>query len=292
MSEFTVGADPEFFIRKPISKQDDGSDIVPICGLIGGTKDHPLALENMPPGFCVQEDGAACEFNIPPSTTPQEFADAIDAALGTITHRLRAKGFVPSICNSIKLKPEWVANFPNLAAIGCDPDYVAYHKSEFPEPRIADIDKIGLVRGAGGHIHVGYPLDMCPPAIMAKLLDLMLAIPSVKQDKQGERRAWWGKAGLYRPKSYGVEYRTLSNWWITQHSTARQMAAMVFSLLESLQAKHIQWQALVNVVNWDRVSDIIFREDVRAATAFHKRLLEHKVYSNAYHQGLDMAIRR
>lgn len=291
MSEFTVGADPEFFV-KPSNLADKEENVVPICGLIGGTKTQPLQIEGLTSGFCVQEDGAACEFNIPPATTPQEFAENITTAYSALLQQLGGKKYSASFINNISLRKEWVDKFPNLAAIGCDPDYVAYNKSEFPEPRVADIDKIGLVRGAGGHIHVGYPLDMCPPAIMAKLLDLMLALPNVKNDKQGERRAWWGKAGLYRPKPYGVEYRTLSNWWIQSHSSAKQMGAMVFSLLQSLQSKHIQWQALVNVVNWDRVSDVIFREDVRAASALHKRLCEHKVYSNAYHQGLDMTVRR
>jgi hypothetical protein len=34
-------------------------------------------------------------------------------------------------------------------------------------------------------------------------------------DKKGaKRRGLYGKRGAYRPKSYGVEYRTLSNFWV------------------------------------------------------------------------------
>lgn len=45
-------------------------------------------------------------------------------------------------------------------------------------------------------------------------LDLFLGVPSILLDKDTERRKMYGKAGAFRSKPYGVEYRVLSNFWI------------------------------------------------------------------------------
>jgi hypothetical protein len=46
------------------------------------------------------------------------------------------------------------------------------------------------------------------------MLDLRLAVPSLIWDKDKKRRLLYGKAGCFRPKPYGMEYRTLSNAWL------------------------------------------------------------------------------
>jgi hypothetical protein len=43
--------------------------------------------------------------------------------------------------------------------------------------------------------------------------DLFLGVPSVLMDNGEMRKQLYGKAGCYRPKPYGGEYRTLSNFW-------------------------------------------------------------------------------
>lgn len=66
-----------------------------------------------------------------------------------------------------------------------------------------------------GHIHVGYdkPNDLTNLEL-SKAMDLFLAIPSVILDLDVERRALYGKAGAMRMKPFGMEMRTLSNFWI------------------------------------------------------------------------------
>ncbi len=49
---------------------------------------------------------------------------------------------------------------------------------------------------------------------LVKQLDYFLGIPSLLLDKDEERRHLYGKAGAFRPKPYGVEYRVLSNFWL------------------------------------------------------------------------------
>ena len=50
------------------------------------------------------------------------------------------------------------------------------------------------------------------------------------------RRELYGKAGAFRPKSYGVEYRTPSNSWLTtpeRHQTIYTLTAMAVYLLQN-----------------------------------------------------------
>ena len=46
------------------------------------------------------------------------------------------------------------------------------------------------------------------------MLDVYLGLDSLTYDKDVERRELYGKAGAFRPKEYGVEYRVLSNAWL------------------------------------------------------------------------------
>ena len=50
---------------------------------------------------------------------------------------------------------------------------------------------------------------------ITKQLDFVLGVPSVLLDRDGlTRRSLYGKAGAFRPKPYGAEYRVLSNFWL------------------------------------------------------------------------------
>ncbi len=47
-----------------------------------------------------------------------------------------------------------------------------------------------------------------------KTLDLFVGVPSVILEPDNKRKELYGKAGCFRPKSYGVEYRTVSNFYL------------------------------------------------------------------------------
>lgn len=88
----------------------------------------------------------------------------------------------------------------------CNPDFNAYTGKANPTP-----NPEGNLRSAGGHVHVSTELDKIK---VVTALDYTLGIPSILMDSGGsERRKLYGKAGSYRPKKYGVEYRVLSNFW-------------------------------------------------------------------------------
>jgi hypothetical protein len=46
------------------------------------------------------------------------------------------------------------------------------------------------------------------------MLDYVIGLPSILIDTDSQRRKLYGKAGSMRHKDYGVEYRTVSNFWL------------------------------------------------------------------------------
>ena len=112
-----------------------------------------------------------------------------------------------------------IRNQPREAReLGCEPDFDAWNRGKAnPKPN-AEVP----FRTASGHVHIGWTeeqditdpdhLEACN--MFSKQLDFMLGIPSLLWDDDVTRRLLYGKAGCYRPKSYGMEYRTLSNVWL------------------------------------------------------------------------------
>lgn len=203
--EFTFGADPEFFVSK-------GGKPISAHGLIPGDKKNPHKVK----GGAVQVDGMALEFNIDPSKDSAEFNANLDLVMDQIMK------MVPGYEYYDKPVAEFGAKYIELQPaeakiLGCEPDYNAYTMEVNPKPN-ADAP----FRTASGHLHVGWcngvdPLDpdhfkAC--ARLTRMLDFTLGIPSLLWDRDEKRRQLYGKAGAFRPKPYGMEYRTLSNAWL------------------------------------------------------------------------------
>lgn len=101
---------------------------------------------------------------------------------------------------------------PRAMEFGCDPDYNAWNGKMNPRPTS---DDPGL-RSAGGHVHIGIEekLNQKEKCRLGRLMDLHLGVPSVVMDNGVVRKKLYGKAGAVRFKPYGLEYRTLSNFWV------------------------------------------------------------------------------
>lgn len=203
--KFLFGCDPEVFVRK-------NGEFHSAHGLIKGDKKNPFPVNN----GAVQVDGMALEFNINPVETEEEFLFNVISVLDTL------KSMVPEY----EIAPVPAAEFdiahlkaqPREALeLGCDPDFNAWMGGT-PNPR-PNGDR--PMRTASGHIHIGWRdggemdddhLGMANAIV--KQLDFFLALPSLSYDPDTRRREMYGKAGACRYKSYGVEYRVLSNAWL------------------------------------------------------------------------------
>lgn len=217
--EFTVGADPELFVSKN-GVFTSGHNLVP------GTKRKPHIVNN----GAVQVDGLALEFNIDPCKTTEEFDNNLDSVMSQLKDMIPGYEFMDE--SSVIFSEKFLDNIPKKALVmGCESDYNAYSLTPNPKPNQKD-----LMRTAGGHTHIGGFFTDNPfgkdhfetSARLARILDETLGLPSLVWDQDDKRRSMYGQAGCFRPKTYGMEYRTLSNKWLFN----KKVRAFVFEGVE------------------------------------------------------------
>ena len=59
--------------------------------------------------------------------------------------------------------------------------------------------------------------------MLAKQLDFYNGLYGVITDEDDERKLLYGRAGAFRPKPYGIEYRVLSNFWLEKNVYMRRV---------------------------------------------------------------------
>lgn len=235
--DFTIGADPELWLTK-------GGVPVSAHGVIQGTKANPFQVKR----GAVQVDGMALEFNINPASDFRNF----DRNITTVLDELQAlipEGHEINLSPSVMFDNDTMDSQPFEAlALGCDPDYNAYTREKNATPHTQE----GL-RTAAGHIHVGWCKDMDPMdpthfeacAQLTQQLDVYLGLPSLLWDNDQTRRSLYGEAGAFRPKSYGMEYRTLSNVWVGDKNTR----AIVWRLVKTAITRLLKAEGRVDTFN-------------------------------------------
>jgi len=145
---------------------------------------------------------------------------------------------------------------PEAKRIGCDPEYCVYELAEVKPPEVEFISS--NLRTAGGHIHLGNRMlqdDEMACYFTVRMLDLFIGIPSVLIDKDktsAARRKLYGKAGRFRKPDHGVEYRSLSNFWIG----SPKLVGLVYDICEFTldfvkNKKHLDYWT----VDLDRLED-------------------------------------
>lgn len=213
-SGISVGSDPEVLLFDPVSRKH-----ISAIGLIGGTKEMPRLVSK----GCVQEDNVMAEFNCHVAYSEDEFVSNIQGVLSDL------KAIVPGLEFSRQCAAEYddtELTHPQAMEAGCEPDFDAWKIKMNPRPKVA----MGNLRCAGGHVHVGYDFKTGTKntreqefnrVYFTRALDVTLGVPSILMDPDTKRKQLYGKAGAHRPKPFGVEYRTLSNFWIWDDSTIR-----------------------------------------------------------------------
>jgi hypothetical protein len=219
----SIGTDTEIFAQNREGK------FISLCGKVGGTKQEPAQIQGWSKGFSLQEDNVSLEFNIPPSKELFEW----ESSLAIITDYVNREVFLPmGLTASKKASAEFSFDqlqHPQALIFGCEPDFNAWTGEVNESPFCTNPQ----LRTAGGHIHVGTGRNMVEAI---QLMDLFLGVPSVILDDNPSsitRKNLYGKAGAMRPKSYGLEYRVMSNYWIWSPELIRWVFIATTSAMHS-----------------------------------------------------------
>jgi hypothetical protein len=201
-----LGADPEVFLCDKQGKH------ISAIGLIRADKWNPLQIPDMEKGFTLQEDNVSLEYGIPPAASADEFVSHIQAVMEKSKEYVGGLTFSNLSC-TIFSKDQM--KHPMAHVFGCEPDFDAWSNNVNVKPKPPH----PFMRSAGGHVHVETKKD---PLDVVKRMDLYLSVPAVIMDQKGtQRKKLYGGKGAHRTKPYGVEYRSLSNFWIFEEKYIR-----------------------------------------------------------------------
>lgn len=209
-----IGADIETFLRDMAS-----NEIVSAEPYIKGTKDKPFNFDKSHKYFAISLDNVAAEFCIPPVTTEEDWVRNIQKCLEYINSTI-PNHLCTAALPAATLHPRFL-DTPNAKLFGCEPDFNVWQRSVNQPPKATD----ATLRSCGGHIHVGYDnaeklgIEVCEQVV--KAMDVFIGVPSILQEPDNQRKLLYGKAGAFRKKEYGVEYRTVSNYYLAEEKLTR-----------------------------------------------------------------------
>ena len=220
----TVGCDPELFLVTPTGKY------ISAIGRVGGSKYVPLPIGQ---GCAIQEDNVAVEFNITPAESAEAFVERCTFVLEELTNRMVPHGLLLSLTASKVFDPDQLRH-PKAKVFGCEPDFNAWTKQENDRP----YSKNPHLRTTGGHIHIG-GVEELDKVQLIRWCDVLLGCSSILEDTlegSKERRELYGKAGSFRPKPYGVEYRTLSPYWLANKESMSTVFNRTLDVVEKVES--------------------------------------------------------
>lgn len=235
MKKITIGCDPELFLKA------DG-EFISVHDLLPGTKAEPFEIFGV---GAIQVDGVSAEFNTRPTDNVRIFKDRIHSLIHEMSGRIYDQGY-----HRPKLVAEPVATFSKeyfdslprqVKLLGCEPDFDAYTGEQNTPPETDEPFRTG-----SGHIHIGWGsgLDVYPDKENPHFLDCIEIVKRLDKtlypltrlwDTDTQRQALYGKEGAFRPKEYGVEYRTPSNAWLKSDTTIE----MVFNISKMVGENYI-----------------------------------------------------
>jgi hypothetical protein len=216
-----LGCDPEFFIKVKRS-------------VIGAEKVLPKGGRMLGLNSKIIIDGVQAELNPAPSSCRALLANQMSRMFIAFEKDLKKSGGKACFAQTVKISEK---ELKSLSAenkkFGCDPSFNA-HGDKTASTALKKVDPATyLKRSAGGHIHISFnpmTLERVTPEKVVQMLDIIVGNTCVLMDRDKgniERRKFYGKAGEYRLPEHGLEYRTLSNFWLSNYN----LMSLVFGLV-------------------------------------------------------------
>jgi len=218
------GGDPEFFVADKRGKILNSDQFFP-----HKTKPYTINLNYGSGKGKLYFDGIQAEFGMSPAICRVYFIMAVKQILSAAKNKIGEHKIV--LKPSVRIRKDILVNaHPDAKIFGCMPDYNAYTLSVNTPEMNAERHPY---RYAGGHIHIGLiksghsrPQYKRQRELLEnetehinwiKSLDFfvnLLTLPLDNSPASKRRRSKYGKAGCFRPTPYGIEYRSLSCWWL------------------------------------------------------------------------------
>lgn len=222
------GTDPELFFSRAVGKVRKRQSIIAsevvippgglVCGYDGNIARDGVQVELHP-------TAGHCRANV--SNSIQNVFKALVNQVDTVNRELNLDIKI-DFRQLVTVTPGDLNKMsPDARRLGCVPSKNAYGR-----PHVEKDGEKFRIRSAAGHMHFGTDLVKDPrinPDIYAKTMDVFVGNTCVMVDRDPAaaiRRKTYGRAGEYRLPKHGFEYRTLSNFWLTNYI----LFSMVFGM--------------------------------------------------------------
>ncbi|QDH46745.1 hypothetical protein LAh8_3 [Aeromonas phage LAh_8] len=265
-NQLKFATDAELFVR-----DSKTGLLTSVAGLLGADKYNKRILTE---DVRIQEDNVLLEFDINPHTESEMFLKNISSAMDLSRGEAEKLGFevVDRVCSHIYTAQELETFHKDAFVFGCDPDFNALSGEMNPKPQA----KNAGLRTAGAHVHIGYsdlrPVTFQDQQVLGVMCDYFLGLPSLLLDTGEDairRRELYGKAGSVRFKPYGIEYRTLSNFWVFDEVNRSFVWEQANKAFEAMAG---DFMALVRTVDPLDVQNVINNGDTAMAQQYVKLL--------------------
>lgn len=237
------GSDPEVFLRNR-----ESGEIVSAIDVLIKDKHEPIDLGD---GVTTYYDNAMMEFTIAPAFSKQEFINSFKSAFDKISLFLdkQHNNKYEMVIQASHVFDDKYLNHEAAKQVGCNPEYNADELNMITPP-----DFSGNLRSSGGHLSLGRAdyknadknqilMDFDSKINLTKLLDYYVGVPFTLIDNDptsAARRQIYGRCSSHRPKDFGVEYRVLSNYWISSPDLVGIVYDLSeYAIQELIQNKHI-----------------------------------------------------
>lgn len=239
-----IGADIEVFLMR-----ESDHVIVSAEPYIKGSKYDPFFFDKDDKFAATSLDNILSEFSIAPAKECSAFVANINKSMGYIKSILPEGLCIAAIPSAI-VDPEFLQT-DQAKLFGCESDYNVWKKEPNQKPQAQNQN----LRSAGFHVHLGYDNpELEKSELGVKAMDLFLGVPSILIEPDNERRQLYGKAGAFRMKGYGFEYRSLSGFfassdelksWVYQNAVS-SVDFVNKNGIEPIEAVGDQIQAAIN----------------------------------------------
>ena len=274
-----LGCDPEFFFKK--NGQVIGSEKV--IDIKNG-----LQMSNKVSRFIV--DGVQAELNPAPNSCRANLANEISYCFKVLRDKLKAEhGDVSTSFSPVEeiSKDELASLDTSSRVFGCAPSM-----NTNPESRgsatLVDPSEYRY-RSAGGHIHLGrnilenggnvsynaYCAKLDNPEALIPVMDILVGNTCVLIDRDPgniERRKVYGRAGEYRTPAHGIEYRTLSNFWLRAYPLMSLVMSLARFSSDIVSNPPEYSETLLSLVNMDDIHKAINENDFDLAMSNYQKV--------------------